>query len=86
MKYIRDRGMKSTKIFAILMALGVMASGVYGMTQAGKNLVDQTVNTLHLFTVGCSLCTQVREACMLLSNSTGCPCFMCTVSIMHAFA
>lgn len=51
MKYIRDRGMKATKIFATLMALGVVASGIFGMTQAGKYLVDKTLYTVGLYTV-----------------------------------
>lgn len=51
MKYIQDRGMKATKIFATLMALGVVASGIFGMTQAGKDLVDKTLHTVGLYTV-----------------------------------
>lgn len=54
MKYIRDRGMKATKIFATLMALGVVASAIFGMTQAGKDLVDKTLYTVGLYTV-CSV-------------------------------
>ncbi|KAL3142107.1 hypothetical protein ABBQ32_004725 [Trebouxia sp. C0010 RCD-2024] len=50
MKYIRDRGMKATKIFATLMALGVVASAIFGMTQAGKDLVDKTLYTVGLYT------------------------------------
>ena len=51
MKYIRDRGMKATKIFATLMAIGVVASAIFGMTQAGKDLVDKTLYTVGLYTV-----------------------------------
>ena len=63
MKFIRDRGMKATKIFATLMALGVVASGVFGMTQAGKDLVDKTVNTVGLYTV-CSTPFKTLDKCL----------------------
>lgn len=46
MKYIADRGMTATKVIAIIAALGVVASGIYGMTQAGPHLVKQTVSTV----------------------------------------
>lgn len=38
--------MTATKVIAIVMAAGVVASGIYGMTQAGPHLVKQTVGTL----------------------------------------
>lgn len=62
MKYIRDRGMKATKIFATLMALGVVASGIFGMTQAGKNLVEKTLYTVGLYTV-CSITSMHSSRC-----------------------
>ncbi|DBB04426.1 TPA: hypothetical protein ACH3X1_012908 [Trebouxia sp. C0004] len=46
MKYIADRGMSGTKVTAILMAVGVVASGIYGMVEAGPHLVNQTVGTI----------------------------------------
>lgn len=46
MKYIADRGMTATKVIAIIAALGVIGSGIYGMTQAGPHLVTQTVSTV----------------------------------------
>ena len=46
MRYIADRGMTATKVIAILTALGVVGSGIYGMTQAGPHLVKQTVSTI----------------------------------------
>ena len=46
MKYIADRGMTATKAIAIIAALGVIGSGIYGMAQAGPHLVTQTVGTV----------------------------------------
>ena len=46
MKYIADRGMTATKVTAILMAMGLVASGIYGMVEAGPHLVNQTVGTI----------------------------------------
>ena len=51
MKYIADRGMTATKVTAILMAVGVVASGIYGMVEAGPHLVNQTVGTIGTLTV-----------------------------------
>ncbi len=51
MKYIADRGMMATKVTAILMAVGVLASGIYGMVEAGPHLVNQTVGTIGTLTV-----------------------------------
>ena len=79
MKYIRDRGMKTTKIFAILMALGVVASGVFGMTQAGKNLVNQTINTLGLFTVSCTLYMQDLRSLHASVTQHRLPSYECTL-------
>lgn len=50
MKYIADRGMTATKVTAILMAVGIVASGVYGMVEAGPHLVNQTVGTIGTLT------------------------------------
>ena len=50
MKYIADRGMTATKVTAILMAVGIVASGVYGMVEAGPHLVNQTVATIGTLT------------------------------------
>ncbi|KAL0048626.1 hypothetical protein WJX82_007262 [Trebouxia sp. C0006] len=46
MKYIADRGMTATKVTAILMAMGIVASGIYGIVEAGPHLVHQTVGTI----------------------------------------
>ena len=67
MKYIRDRGMKATKIFATLMALGVVASGIFGMTQAGKDLVNKTLYTVSLYTV----CSMTAKHCLPLALALG---------------
>ena len=68
MKFIRDRGMTATKVVAILMALGVVGSGVYGMIEAGPHLVNQTVNTVGTLTVSHHFvqCYLVSKACQLL--------------------
>ena len=50
MKYIADRGMTATKVTAILMAMGIVASGIYGMVEAGPHLVQQTVGTIESLT------------------------------------
>ena len=38
--------MTGTKVTAVVMAVGVVISGIYGMTKAGPHLVDQTVGTV----------------------------------------
>ena len=57
--------MKATKIFATLMAIGVVASAIYGMTQAGKDLVDKTLYTVGLYTV----CSAHTLSCKLCCSS-----------------
>lgn len=69
MKYIADRGMTATKVTAILMALGIVASGIYGMVEAGPHLVNQTVGTigtltasqLHRFVTNPQICTWLLD-------------------------
>lgn len=87
MKYIRDRGMKATKIFATLMALGVVASGIFGMTQAGKYLVDKTLYIVGLYTVfpttvtcltTCQTTCQATLACVQAVTTTSQCCWQTT--------
>lgn len=66
MKYIADRGMTATKVTAILMAVGVLASGIYGMVEAGPHLVNQTVGTIGTLTVSRhSVSLQIKPVLML---------------------
>ena len=55
MKFIKDRGMTATKVIACLMALGVLASGCFGMANTGPHLVNQAVSTVGTFTVSSNL-------------------------------
>ncbi len=73
MKYIADRGMTATKVTAILMTLGVVASGIYGMVEAGPHLVNQTVGTIGSLTashlllfcfVEAHICTWLLDECI----------------------
>ncbi len=63
MKYIADRGMTATKVTAILMALGIVASGIYGMVEAGPHLVNQTVGTIGTVTVSRHSLSLSNQAC-----------------------
>lgn len=46
LEYISGTSMTVTKVTAVVMAVGVVISGIYGMTKAGPHLVDQTVGTV----------------------------------------
>lgn len=46
MEFITGRTMTVTRVFAILMAIGVVASGIYGMTKAGPHLINETAGTI----------------------------------------
>ena len=66
MKFIRDRGMTATKVIACLMALGVLASGCFGMANTGPHLVNQAVSTVGTLTVCPVLCSAVILTRMML--------------------
>ena len=82
MKYIADRGMTATKVTAILMALGVVASGIYGMVEAGPHLVNETVGTigsltashLHGFVFEAHICTWLLDECIHCDANQLCTC------------
>ena len=53
MEYITGTSMTITKVTAVFMAVGVVVSGIYGMTKAGPHLVNQTVGTVDTLKVSC---------------------------------
>lgn len=46
MEFITGTSMTIIKFTAVFMAVGVVVSGIYGMTKAGPHLVDETVGTV----------------------------------------
>lgn len=57
--------MTATKAIAIIAALGVVASGIYGMTQAGPHLVKQGVSTVDSLKVGDILSTALNTCALV---------------------